>query len=74
MDIIFIAKIVQIILAILLTIMILVQSKGQGLTSGLGDSISMYRSRRGIEKTLFIMTIFFASLIIINSILILVLN
>jgi preprotein translocase subunit SecG len=73
MDVLFIVKIVQILVAALLTILILIQSKGQGLASGLGDSIGMYRSRRGIEKTVFVLTIIFASLIVINSILILVL-
>ncbi|MDC0449121.1 preprotein translocase subunit SecG [bacterium] len=69
-----ISKIAQIVFAILLTLLILLQSKGGGLTSGIGNSIGMYRSRRGVEKTIFIFTIGLAILLVVNSLLIIVLS
>ena len=69
-----ISKILQIIMAVFLMILILVQSKGKGLASGIGDSIGMYRSRRGIEKVIFIFTIVLAVLVVANSIVILILS
>lgn len=50
--------IVQVILAIVLVILILLQVKGAGFTGMFGgDSTSVYRTRRGIEKRLFQFTI-----------------
>ncbi len=55
-----ILKIVQIILAILLTAAILVQARGTGLSSAFGGEGGFYRTKRGIEKTIFRATIFLA--------------
>jgi preprotein translocase subunit SecG len=74
MDIMLIIKVVQVVTSIILTILILIQSKGKGLASGIGDSISMYRSRRGLEKAIFIATIAMTVIVVVNSILILVLS
>lgn len=51
-------QIVQIILSIALVAVILAQAKGQGGLGGIfgGDS-SVYHTRRGVEKTLFNVTI-----------------
>lgn len=50
--------VVQAILAVVLTILILLQVKGQGFSGSFGgDSSSIYRTRRGVEKTLFQFTI-----------------
>lgn len=53
--------IIQIILAIALIAVILVQSKGAGGLGGLfgggGDSSGVYKTRRGVERTLFQVTI-----------------
>lgn len=50
--------IVQAILAIALTVAILLQVKGQGFNGSFGsDAGSIYRTRRGVEKTLFQFTI-----------------
>lgn len=50
--------IAQIAVAILLMVVILTQSKGSGFSGAFGgDTSSIYRTRRGIEKTLFNFTI-----------------
>ena len=59
--------IVQIALSVLLVVIILVQVKGQG--SGLfGSAEGSFRTRRGIEKTLFQLTIVLAVAFIAVSI------
>ncbi|MFQ5611999.1 MAG: preprotein translocase subunit SecG [Anaerolineae bacterium] len=50
-------QIIQIILAIALIVIILLQSKGSGLGSIFGGDGGVYRTRRGVEKTLFQATI-----------------
>ncbi|MDD5626944.1 MAG: preprotein translocase subunit SecG [Patescibacteria group bacterium] len=55
-----ILKIVQIILAILLTAAILVQARGTGLGSAFGGEGGFYRTKRGVEKIVFRATIFLA--------------
>ena len=49
--------IAQMILSVALTAALLLQVKGGGLGGILGESSSVYRTRRGIEKTLFQVTI-----------------
>ncbi len=48
----------QILISILLILVILLQAKGSGFTAGFGGPTSTYRTRRGLEKTLFQATIF----------------
>ncbi len=54
--------IIQVISAVLLIIGILFQQRGVGLGSAFGGEGSMYRTKRGIEKGVFIATIVFAVL------------
>ena len=49
-------NIIQILLSILLTVVILVQVRGQG-TGLFGSAEGSFRTRRGIERTLFPFTI-----------------
>jgi preprotein translocase subunit SecG len=50
--------IAQIVIAIVLMIVILTQAKGSGFSGGFGgDTSSIHRTRRGVEKTLFQFTI-----------------
>lgn len=49
--------ILQIAFSILVIVLTLVQSKGTGLSSMVSSSIGYYRSRRGIEKAVFMLTI-----------------
>ena len=54
----FALDVVQIAVSILLILVILTQSKGSGFSGAFGgDSGSIYRTRRGVEKTLFQFTI-----------------
>ena len=50
-------QIVQIIVAVTLITLILLQTKGTGLGGIFGGDSSVYKSRRGVEKTLFNATI-----------------
>ena len=60
-------NIVQISIAVILVVVILAQVRGQG--SGLfGSAESSYRTRRGIEKTLFQLTIVLIVVFIVTSI------
>ncbi len=49
--------IVQILLGIALITLVLVQTKGSGLSGVFGQDTAVYRTRRGLEKTLFNATI-----------------
>lgn len=62
-----ILKIIQIILAILLMASILMQQRGSGLGMAFGGTGNVYRSRRGIEKILFIFTIVIAVLFCLTA-------
>lgn len=55
-------NIVQIILAILLVTVILLQARGTGLGAAFGGEGNVYRTKRGIEKKLFHFTIILAVL------------
>jgi preprotein translocase subunit SecG len=58
----------QIIVSVGLMAAILLQSRGAGLGSAFGGDSSVYRSRRGIEKTLFQFTIALGVLFVVFSI------
>ncbi len=53
-------NIVQLVLAILLIIVILLQQKGSGLSGVFGGSSNVYSTKRGIDKILFYATIVMA--------------
>ena len=57
------------ILAIALIASILLQQRGTGLGGAFGGEVTAYRSRRGIERTLFRMTIVLAVLFVAFSLL-----
>jgi preprotein translocase subunit SecG len=64
--------IVQIILAITLTTVILLQVKSAGLGSAFGGSdASIYTSRRGIDKILFQFTIVLSGVFFLTSLIVL---
>ena len=57
----------QIAVSVLLVAVILLQQKGVGLGSAFGGSGQIYRSKRGVEKTLFISTIILAVLFTLTA-------
>lgn len=65
---------VQVLLAIFLVILVLIQSKGGGFASGIGSSISFYRSRRGLERIVFIATIVLSVALVANSLILVLLG
>lgn len=63
-----IISIVQIVIACLLTLTILLQQRGTGLSGAFGGEGSFYFKKRGAEKILFIATIVLAVLFIVSAI------
>ncbi len=61
--------IAQVILAAALIASILLQQRGTGLGGAFGGEVTAYRSRRGIERTLFRLTIVLAVLFVLFSLL-----
>jgi len=59
--------VIQIISSILLVIFVLLQSKGTGLSQIFGGEGNIYRTRRGLEKGLFVLTIVVASVFAISA-------
>lgn len=59
----------QIIVSMLLVAVILLQQRGAGLSSAFGGSGGGYYTRRGIERTLFIMTIALTGIFLLLAIL-----
>ena len=64
----------QIVIAILLIILILLQARGTGLSVTFGGQGDVWRSRRGIEKTIFIGTIIHSILFLATTIALLFLS
>jgi len=65
---------VQIITSAALIFLIMMQAKGVGLGRAWGGGGEFYKSRRGVEKLIFQLTIIFASLFLASSILNLILT
>jgi preprotein translocase subunit SecG len=61
-------NVAQIVLAIALTLIILLQVRGGGLGGIFGQPDTVYRTKRGVEKTMFQLTIVLAVLFIIIAI------
>jgi preprotein translocase subunit SecG len=61
-------NIAQIVLSVALVLAILLQVKGGGMGGIFGQADSVYRTKRGIEKTLFQLTIVLAVLFVVVSI------
>lgn len=62
-------NIAQIVLAIALIVVILFQVRGGGLGGIFGQQSSVYRTRRGVEKILFRLTIVFVTVFLVISVL-----
>jgi len=61
-------NIAQIVLAVALILVILLQVKGGGLGGIFGQADTVFRTKRGVEKTLFQFTIILVVLFVIISI------
>lgn len=61
--------ITQIIISVLLVGAILMQERGTGLGSTFGGESQLYRSKRGVERVVFIATIVLSVLFALNAIL-----
>jgi preprotein translocase subunit SecG len=57
----------QILVSLVLIFVILLQAKGSGFGAGLGGTTSAFRTRRGLEKTLFQATIVLTALFLAMS-------
>jgi preprotein translocase subunit SecG len=70
-------QIIQVILSVSLIIVIILQGKGAGLGSlfGGGDSgMGLTKTRRGLDRTLFQITIILVALFIINAVVLLMIQ
>ena len=67
-------KTMQIIISVVLVLLILIQTKNAGLSSGLKNSFSAYRSLRGVEKAVFVLTAVLGVLLVANSFLLIKLS
>lgn len=61
-------QIAELLMAILLIVLILLQARGDGFSGTFNSETTIFRTRRGIEKTLFNVTIVVAVLFIILTI------
>ena len=61
-------NIVQILVSVVLIGVLLLQARGSGFSATFASDSSIYRTRRGVEKTLFNATIALAILFIVVSI------
>ena len=59
--------VIQILVATALTLSILLQAKGVGLSATFGGEGGFYRSRRGVEKLLLFFTIFISIAFAVTS-------
>ncbi len=62
-------QIAQIIIALSVGASILLQARGTGLSSTFGGESTAYRSRRGLERTLFRLTILLIAVFVLISLL-----
>ncbi|USN53576.1 MAG: preprotein translocase subunit SecG [Candidatus Nomurabacteria bacterium] len=67
-------KIGIMIVAALMTVAILLQQRGSGMGSAFGADVSVYATKRGLEKILFIATIVLAIVFLALALLLLILN
>jgi preprotein translocase subunit SecG len=58
---------VQIISALIIIVLVVIQSKGTGIGSTFGGDMGFYGTKRGAERMLFGLTIFMATLFVISS-------
>lgn len=57
----------QIVIAVLLVTVILLQQRGTGLSTTFGGAGNIYRTKRGIEKGLYVATVALAALFVATA-------
>lgn len=65
---------IQMVTGVIMTLTILLQHRGSGLGGAFGGSDLAYRSRRGIEKLLFRLTILSAAIFVTSAIITLIIR
>ena len=60
-------NLVQIIISVMLILLIMLQTKGAGLGNIFGGGGGVYRTRRGLERTFFNLTIILAAIFLVIS-------
>lgn len=63
-------SVAQIVISVALILIVLMQTRGGGLGGIFGQADTVYRTKRGIEKTLFQLTIVLVVLFIVTALLI----
>ena len=58
----------QIVVSLLLIVLVLLQIRGSGFSTGYSSDSSIYRTRRGVERTLFQLTIGVGFIFVVLSI------
>ncbi|PJF35889.1 MAG: preprotein translocase subunit SecG [Candidatus Thermofonsia Clade 1 bacterium] len=64
-------QVIQVLISIALIVLIILQAKGSGIGNLLGGGeggLGITKTRRGLEKTLFQVTIIFAAVFLINAV------
>ncbi len=61
-----ILQVITFVSAILTILLILLQQRGASLGAGFGSSGELYTTRRGLEKSMFTATIFFAVVFVLS--------
>ena len=61
-------EVAQIVIAVAVSASILLQARGTGLSSTFGGESTAYRSRRGLERTLFRLTVVLIAVYVVISI------
>ncbi len=59
--------VIQIVISLILVLIILLQSKGTGLGTAFGGGGEIYRTKRGVEKILYLSTIVLVVLFFLSS-------
>ncbi len=62
-------NVIQIVISITLIVIILIQAKGEGVGGMFGGGAGVARTRRGLERTLFNVTIVLATVFLLISVL-----
>lgn len=66
--------IIQMVSALFLIVCVLMQNRGTGIGTAFGGDGNIYRTKRGVEKGLFIMTILLSALFIASSLMAVILQ